>query len=133
MQKKMRLLTCVLLVTLLVASFSVPAGAVASGSGTYDGCRYNWTVTRGTDVGTAGISTPAKPAYVKASVMNQLYHAQKDYEDFSYAAHEGYAGIYVTADNIICINGEEFEATIEETRGSFWIDGACIISEATDR
>lgn len=55
------------------------------------------------------------------------------YEGFSYADHTGYAGIFVTADNIIYINGEEFEATIEETRGSFWLDGECIISEAADR
>lgn len=117
MKKKMRMITCLLLVVLMVASLSSPAfasEATDSGTGKWNDYPYNWSYTVEKTSSTAGLSLPTRPASVTVKIENTIYNSDNDISGPARNEGTGYASISVTANNRF---EEETSAGIRYYRG----------------
>lgn len=137
MKKKMRMMTCLLLVVLMVASLAVPTlateptVATASGSGAWNGHTFNWWVESEETAGAAGISLPNKPNNVTVYVVNNLYNEDNDRFGTSQGELTGYASVSARANNrFMTTEGLYLRGVVEFTYGKFYI-GSTLVADNT--
>lgn len=135
MRRRTSKLTCLVLVTLLVACMAVPALA-KSGTGEYDGYNYSWSITRTSTSGRASITATVVPVTVGTAVQNQVYDddGRVGYAFSSGSSSSGmipvtgYVNAIATASNVFTYNGRQYTGTVTNSYGSYWINGTRVLS-----
>lgn len=127
MKQKKHLFISVLLVAVIMAGMVVPAFAVTTGSGTCKGYSYKYEVYFTSTRGYAQIASSGQPTTYSAQATNRLrYKYTGTYGSSVGTKSTGYACVTGMADNMMTINDVPVEATVVETRGTFWVNSTCV-------
>lgn len=130
MKKKMRTMTCLVLVVLLATSMVVPAMA-SSGTGTAGSFDYIWQLSYTTSATTGTIRTPNIAATVTAEVKSYVYYdLTGDYGYSDAVKLANYRSVTVSSGAIITINGVPVRGEVQGGYGSFWVDSTRVIRDA---
>lgn len=125
---KKKLIISMLLVAAIVAGMVVPAFAdTATGSGSCNGYSYKYEVYFTSTRGYAKIQSSGQPTEYSARASNKLrYKYTGTYGTSVGTISTGYACVTGMADNMMTINNVPVEATVIETRGTFWVNSTCV-------
>lgn len=129
MKKRMRMMTCLMLVALMVATMAIPTMAKPkSDSGVLNGYAYSWTITHEDDFGQAYISVASNPTYVTALVQIQTYYelTGKRFQHNPISV-TGYSNVAALDNDVIeSINGVPVSVTVKGVKGAFSINSTSV-------
>lgn len=130
MKKKMRIMTCLVLVVLLATSMVIPAMA-SSGQGTAGAIDYTWELSYTASATTGTIRTPDVAATVTAEVKSYVYYdLTGDYGYSDAVKMVNYRSVTASSGNIMTINGVPVRGEVRGGYGTFWVDSTRVIREA---
>ncbi len=124
-KNRFRIITSLILVTLLVTALAAPAIA-ATGTNTLNGYTASFSVTNTQHTGTASISSVGSPTYLEAAARNYLYDDLNEEAGYSnWGTVSGYAAVAAEATDILTLSSDygyaKVHALVQYTDGSFWI------------
>ncbi len=133
MKKRFRIITSLILVTLLVTALASPAIAVEvidhQGSGIKNGYNYNVRIYHTEEYGYAYIATTNGATMLQAEAKNSLYDSiNLSYELSDLKTGQGYAAASAMARNTYLYGGRYITADIVETYGNLYVNGALAAS-----
>ncbi len=124
MKKRYRIITSLILVTLLVTALAAPAIAAEvtdfQGSGTKNGYSYNVRVYHNETQGIATMNFYSGSSILTAKSQNKIYDSLNGRFDYSELVTQmNYITVTATSTNVFEYNGYFFDGDIQETYGEF--------------